>query len=173
MNYVFALQNVATCVNSISGYRIMPGYKRKMKPLRKDCHPDFIVSEDGEMASCGLQELAHHTASRIFLEPELLDVVEKLKARMGYAKFHLSYKVGFDTASGWTNFQQGGGKKVMGGGNIGKDSHCMSSSLVILQLTYEDENGKEHPCAENPLMNSPWACRPLRIYFDKETKGNL
>ena len=152
---------------------MLPGYKRKMKPLRKDCHPDFIVSEDGEMASCGLQELVHHTTSRIFLESELLKGVEELKARIGHAKLHLTFKVGFDTASGFTNFQQGGGKKVMGGGNIGKDSHCMSSSLVVIQLTYTDENGKEEVAAKNPLMNSPWACRPLRIYFDKETKGNI
>ena len=152
---------------------MMPGYKRKMKPLRADCHPEFIVSEDGEMASCGIQELVHHTTARIFLEPELLKGLEEVKAMMGNVVFHLSFKLGFDTASGWTNFQQGGGKKVMGGGNIGKDSHCMSSSLVVIQLTYTDEDGKEQVVAKNPLMNSPWACRPLRIYFDKETKGNV
>ena len=74
--HIFALQNVASFVNKNCGYRMMPGYKRKMKPLREDCHPEFIVSEDGEMASCGLQELANHTATRLFLDPECIKVVE-------------------------------------------------------------------------------------------------
>ena len=153
---------------------MMPGYKRKMKPLREDCHPEFIVSEDGEMASCGLQELANHTATRLFIDPECVRAVDAIKAMMGgHADFCVSFKVGFDTAGGFTQFQQGGGKKVMGGGNIGMDSHCMSTALVIMNLTVKDEDGKEQVIAENPLVNSPWACRPLRVYFAKETKGNF
>ena len=89
----------------------------------------------------------------------------------GQADFCVTFKVGFDTAGGFTQFQQGGGKKVMGGGNIGMDSHCMSSAMVIMNLTFKDEDGKEQVIAENPLVNSPWACRPLRVYFAKETKG--
>ena len=52
-------------------------------------------------------------------------------------------------------------------------SHCMSTGMVIMNLTFKDENGKEEVIAENPLVNSPWAVRPLRVYFAKETKGNF
>ena len=43
--------------------------------------------------------------------------------------------------------------------------------MVTIQLTAEDENGKEFVVFNNPLVNSPWACRPLQMKFAKETKG--
>ena len=99
--FIFVFQSVATFVNKTAGYRMMPGYNSKLKPLREECHPaEYIVAENGSWAQSELQEVCNHTATRAFLEPEMQEIVNDIKARFGKAKFTVKYKVGFDSAGG-------------------------------------------------------------------------
>ena len=101
MIFTFLFQSVATFVNKTAGYRLMPGYNSKLKPLRGECHPaEYIVAENGSWAQSELQEVCNHTATRAFLEPEMQEIVNDIKARFGKSKFTVKYKVGFDSAGG-------------------------------------------------------------------------
>ena len=53
-----------------------------------------------------------------------------------------------------------------------KHSHCFASMMVYVQLRFRVD-GKLKKIHTNKLMNSNWACIPLRLFYHKETDGKF
>ena len=58
------------------------------------------------------------------------------------------------------------------GSLLGKDSHLTTTAFAFMQVT-ATVDGEEQVILENPLVNSSWSCRPLRLHFARETTGKL
>ena len=158
------LQAVSTFFNNATGEKVVPAID-SLRKAKKDLHPEFFVLEEGDMAYCRINEILKHQINRILnMDPEVSAMVEHLKQANGNNNLQLSgtYKVGLD-GTGTPTVQQGG--KM-----IGADGTVISSVMVMQTIT-ATVNGKEEVLWTNPLMNSPAAVIPIKLWYKKETTG--
>ena len=145
---------------------MVPGID-SLRKAKKNCHPEFFVLEEGDMAYCRINEILKHQMNRILnKDPEVSAMVKHLKETSGNNTLEISgtYKVGLDGTSTPT-VQQGGQM-------LGKDGTVISSVMVMMTIT-ATVNGKEETIWTNPLMNSPSAIIPIKLWYKKETTGKF
>ena len=134
--------------------------------MRLELHPDFHVSEDGTFAVCEVQDALNHVISALKEDPKIAAKVQKLKQQSSTGKLEgeIVVKYGMDASSDHILTAQGG--------NEARHSHCFASMMVYVGLRFK-VNGKIKKVHTNEMMNSSWACIPLRIFYHKETDGKL
>ena len=106
---------------------MVPGID-SLRKAKKNCHPEFFVLEEGDMAYCRINEILKHQMNRILNEDqEVSTMVKHLKETSGNNTLEISgtYKVGLDGTSTPT-VQQGGQM-------LGKDGTVISSVMVMLK----------------------------------------
>ena len=160
----FFLQNVAKFVNHHLGQKFLPGYRRTLKPAREELHADFYVSPDGSFAVCEVQDAINQLISDLKNDPEIAAKVQRLKEKYGTLEGEVVVKYGMDASSDHILTQQGEAEA--------KHSHCFASMMVYVQLRFKVD-GKLKKIHTNKLMNSNWACIPLRLFYHKETDGKF
>ena len=107
-----------------------------------------------------------HTATRILETDEMFTAIEERKKLINGQRLELDlhYKISCDGMGSLTQFQQKGP-------TLNKDSHCVATMFCPLQLTTQNDDGSTAVLFTNPYANSAWGQRPLRISYEKETKG--
>ena len=144
----------------------MPGYQRTLKPAREDLHAEFYVSPDGSFAVCEVQDAIDKLISDLKNDPEIVAKVQRLKEQSstGIIEGEVVVKYGMDASSDHILTQQGGAQAA--------HTHCFASMMVYVELRFKVD-GKLEKIHTNKLMNSNWACIPLRLFYHKETDGKF
>ena len=124
-----SFQGIEKFVNKSAGKKLLPSYDRELKILKEQCHPHHEVSDDGDWAETDLKTVAHQTAARLLIDPEVHEKVTRLKriSSNGKVALKLFFKTGMDGSSGHPIQQQGKSLK-------NQCANCMSSVFVFQQL---------------------------------------
>ena len=156
---------VAQFVNNHLGKKVMPGYQRTLKPVRKDLHPEFYVSPGGTYAICEVEDVINQLLTDLKNDPKIAAKVQSLKEQSstGTLEGEIVVKYGMDASGDHILTQQGEAAAA--------HSHCFASMMVYVQLRFKVA-GKIKKVHTNKLVNSNWACIPLRLFYHKETDGN-
>ena len=152
-------------VSKMTGVKL-PCYEKSIIPAKESCHPevtDQTVSEEGDEATFSMQEVLNHTAKRTLMIPELANKIEDLRPNNEPITVTQTFKFGMDGFGNNPLFQQQGM-------TLGKDGTCIGSMLIPLQITTE-VGGKTEELYTNSFFNSAQACRPLHLWYRKETPG--
>ena len=151
-------------MNEHLGRKFLPGYQKTLKPAREELHPNFSVSHDGSYAICEVQDAVNQIVSDLKNDPKIAAEVQRLKEQStsGTLEGELVVKYGMDASNDHVLTQQGE--------SAASHSHCFASMMVYVELRFK-VNGKIEEVDTNELMNSCYACIPLRLFYHKETDG--
>lgn len=155
---------ISDAVNSANEHvDIMPPYYRLEKE-KLNLRPDGVVAEDHDV-KCPFPAVIKKTVLRILEDKDVAHaVLELCKKNGGKLKLVFYLKYGMDGSSGHPIFKQAYADREPGS--------LMASHMVALQLVTEVGN-QMYIVYDNALSNSPYACRPLRYWFVKETKQRI
>ena len=120
------------------------------------------------MAESDLEAVLEHTIRRTFEIPEVAETVATIKEDTNandLLDVDLEYKVCMDGLGGLQQLQQGG--KL-----LGKDSHCVATSMSPLQFSTRVEH-QTRVLHKNYFANSACGQRPLKLEMTKEEKGTF
>lgn len=139
---------------------IYPSY-HKVLEAKGRCYPPkeaIVITES--LAEVTLQELLNHTASRLvdLQTPVLLSLMEEQVRNL-----ILLTKWGCDGSTGHSQYKQRYAEAGLGDGDL------FLTSLVPLQLYYQQPDKDKIIVWQNPRPSSTRFCRPIRFQFQKET----
>lgn len=136
-------------------YKIVQAAKRRCYPQKSD----IIVNST--FAEVKLQSLLNHTIQRLFdVQKEVLETLTPEQL----CHLRLISKWGFDGSSGQSLYKQ---KFESANDN---DASIFFTSLVPIQLVYENPNSKESIVIwQNPRPSSTRFCRPIKMEFVHES----
>lgn len=141
--------------------RLFPTYD-KIIEAKKNCYPSDVTVTDMS-AEVPLQSLLDHTTRRILESQKdvLLSTFETVPDTTTLEiPLKFIYKWGSDGSGNQSRYKQ----KC-----VGDDSNILTTSIVPLQLSYDNKKDKNVLVWQNPRTSSTRFCRPIRIQFLKET----
>ena len=151
-----------------SGCDIWPNYDY-VREAKNNVRPEGIAFQPDGAVAVPVQALLEKTVSRTLqndstLFNEILDLAEE---KGGDLTVTLFFKFGFDSSGAHEVAHQ---PNAAGDHRVVK--HQMASQLVPLQLALEEDT-EVKSLYDYPSPNSPHACRPIRLAFEKENDESI
>jgi hypothetical protein len=151
-----------------SGYDIWPNYDY-VREAKNNLRPEGIAFQPGGAIVVPLQDLLEKTISRTLQDNSTLfdNILDLADEKGGDITLTLFFKYGFDSSGAHEVAQQ-----PNAAGDHRTVKHLMSSQLVPLQLAFEESSGLQS-LYNFPSPNSPHACRPIRLAYEKENDESI
>ena len=151
-----------------SGYDIWPNYDY-VREAKNTLRPEGIAFQTDGAVVVPVHALLEKTVSRTLLNnsslfDKILDLAEENEGHLTLTFF---FKFGFDSSGAHEVAHQ---PNAAGDHRVVK--HLMASQLVPLQLALEDSTGVRS-LHDFPSPNSPHACRPIRLAYEKENDESI